>query len=355
MGLKECLSRAARPFLVAFPLVSIVSCASIDVTKLEISKLEAALYRGDTAVKGGIVPGGVYRLKIKVFSVSREPIDSPDYGGFAIESPNNSLLVTNWDEGFLEVRADYEVLRILESGEYTLSIGVKNNSFQKQTLHWGIDWEGYDRLDYTGKKGRNGDDGCKGRDGGNVPGGGAGIHGEDGENGEDGSPGGCGRDAVLCALFYDVKGLSMKGIDTDLMICLYDTVKGDVMLAPLRKITIDASGGRGGDGGDGGFGGEGDRERAGNNGEPGNGGVGGRGGDGGTVKLYFVDQAVLEYIDPSVHGGPGGDGGDGRFDGSSGQSGKPGEVIRQRIDPEAMKSLLKGVEKAKMDPGRLVF
>jgi hypothetical protein len=346
--------RPAAALPPALVLLFLVSCASIDVTKLEIGRLEAELYDAGAARRGSaVVPGRLYRLELKAYPVSGGPVERPDYRGFVVESPNNSLQVTDREEDSLEMRADCETLRVIESGGFALSIGIKNNPFPKQTFHWDIDWEGYDRLDYSGKNGLDGEEGSDGRPGGNVPGSIAGVHGEDGENGEDGSPGGSGEEAVLYAFFYDVRGLSIKGIDTDRMICLHDAASGKTMLVPLRRVTVDASGARGGRGGDGGLGGE--AGEGGRDGEPGDGGDGGRGGDGGTIRLYYVDPAVLELVGTNVNGGRGGNGGAGRFDGSSGRDGKPGKVMERKIDPEAMNGFMKGTEKAGIDPGRILY
>jgi hypothetical protein len=251
--------------------VSLVSCMSVDITKIEIEELEVTFLHNESAINSSsLVPGQVYRIKIKVLTGFKGPIKNPSYNNFIVESPNNSLQVTKKDENLLEVQASHDVLHLAQSGYYILSIGVKKNPYPTQTLHWEIDWKSYEKLDYAGKNGSDGYKGWDGADGSNQfdPFGGDGNDGDDGEDGIDGTDG---RDMILCALFCDVRGLSVPGISTDYMLCFYDMTNGKLMLTPLRIIKIDTSGGDGG-----------------------------HGGDGGTIKLFYSDPAVLEYINPAI-------------------------------------------------------
>jgi hypothetical protein len=340
-------------------LVSCITLGSRDIRNLEIEKMEVTLVHDGSVVKNtSLVPGQVYRVKVKVFPASHGVIDHPDYDNFIIESPNNSLLVTRKDKDFLEMKADYDVLRLAESGFYILCLSVEHNPFPKQTVQWNINWKGYKRLDYSGEKGRDGAEGTYGNDG--YPGGGAIADGTDGGPGENGSRGGMGREVILCALFYDVKGLSISGIDTDYMLCFYDMTNNKILLAPVQMIMIDAAGGMGGRGGDGGMGGKGGMavgfdDTAGKDGEDGDGGNGGPGGDGGMITIFYVDPAVSAYINPVVDGGPGGKGGEGRSNGNHGRKGRPGEVNKKKIDIKTAKNMIKGIENMGVDPGRIRF
>jgi hypothetical protein len=158
---------------------------------------------------------------------------------------------------------------------------------------------------------------------------------------------------ILCALFYDVRGLSIAGISTDYMLCFYDMTNRKIMLTPLRIIKIDTSGGDGGEGGNGGKGGKGAEGSP--DGQDGNGGDGGRGGDGGTIKLFYSDPAVLEYIKMVGHGGKGGSYGLGSISGNRGRNGKSGEVIKQKVDSNTMKDILSGIKESGMDSRQFIY
>jgi hypothetical protein len=349
-------------FLLIISFIIFSSCKtieSIDITELKIEKMEVSLVRdGSTVMDSALVPGQVYRIKVRVVSDSYGSIEHPQYTNFIVASPNNSLWVIKKDKDFLVVKADQDVLRLMKSDSYNLSVAVENNPYPKQTFHWGIDWKRYKRLDYTGSKGRAGEEGTYGNNG--FPGGGAIADGTDGGPGGTGFRGGPGQEVILCALFYDIRGLSLPGITTDYMLCFYDMTNKKILLAPMHRITVDATGGRGGRGGDGGMGGfggaaVGDNDTAGDDGEDGDGGNGGPGGDGGMITIFYTDPAVLTYINPVVDGGPGGKGGKGRTDGSSGRKGRPGEINKKRIDLDVAKKIMKETEYLGMEPGRIAY
>jgi hypothetical protein len=123
---KKTFFKVALFFVSTIVFVSIVSCMSVDITKIEIEKLEVTLLHNESVINGSsFVPGQVYHIKIKVLAGFKGPIYNPNYNNFIVESPNNSLQVTKKDDDVLEVQASHNVLHLAQSGYYILSIGVK--------------------------------------------------------------------------------------------------------------------------------------------------------------------------------------------------------------------------------------
>jgi hypothetical protein len=315
----------------------------VNISEVDISKIEIQLTDSAGKAVNSLVPGWEYQVKVVVCNDEGKIIRHPDYRQIEFNSPN--LILSKTGISKICVSASRDTWGLLHQGQYEATFSVKDNRYPAQERKWPVNWNWgrLNTLSYQGRSGKNGFKGRNGKDGIDGKHRNAGGNGSDGSDGGDGGCGGYGTDTNLVVVYYDVSGIATNTTLEKKMLLFYNLEDGSFFLSKIQPFDIITSGGNGGDGGDGGNGGNGgDGDPKGvdiycregkNGGDGGNGGTGGNGGDAGNITVWYYDQSVLDYIHTAMNGGRAGRGGkagkgglggvgcSGRRDGSDGIDG----------------------------------
>jgi hypothetical protein len=347
-----------KKYLFFFILILLFfNCRNISEVEIKYLELDTTNKNSNLLNKDSkIIPGTEYNLDISAVSVENEIINNPNHKLYLIDSSNNSFKIKDIDFSYITVRSELNTFELLFTDSYRIDVYVSDNDFPGQQFNWDIDWENFNYLDYKGERGTDGISGLDGTDGED------GNPGQDGTNGEDGTNGFKGRngtdiDCYVTAVKTDV----IPDFYSEYALLFYITQTEDLIITQLRRIVLDASGGKGGDGGSGGNGGRGGNAydynySNGDDGYGGDGGSGGDGGDGGNINVYYYSPDnidIIAYLQIVSEGGTGGEGGpDGHgksnaigpitallsafaeHKGDDGSSGKNGTITTQEISKE---------------------
>ena len=153
---------------------------------------------------------------------------------------------------------------MVQQGEYSFSVGIRDNPFGPQKVTVPVDWKKYKSLDFSGIDGEDGHPGTDGLDSLFEDKG-------DGNDGFDGSPGVKGSDGTdisLLVFYYDASGLEVGELYGPVMLLFFNIADNEFYLTTLNPVAIDVSGGH--------------------------------------VALYYTDFNILEYLSFKTGGSNGG-------------------------------------------------
>ena len=329
-------------------LFGLAACVT-GIQDMQIASIEMTIEDEDGNRVEELLPDRVYSLDFRVRDSAGELHTNPNYRDFRVENLDH-LEVIQQARFSIKLRTGASTFHPPNSDLYSFSLAVKGNSYPGNRYTFPLDWDGFNELDYSGKDGKEGEDGDSGL---SASGEAADdVEGSDGENGTDGTRGYPGEDVTLV--------LSRYQYDGEQKLLMYAPEQGQLYLADLQTIVVDASGGDGGRGGRGGNGGSGNTFDNGTDpvvdgaaGDPGDGGDGGDAGYGGNVTLLAAESRLFNYIEPNVDGGEGGYGGaggrayvDGDLakvgqEGRDGRDGRDGKLRYNSITPTELREELR--------------
>jgi hypothetical protein len=331
------MKRYALPvILIAGVILLFCGACATNLGNIAVSDLKLVLKEGDL-VRESLVPGKTYTIGIEVFDKKGERVQSPDMSSIELKSPNGSFSAFTLKSKFeLEATATPASFQLLDTS-FQFVLEIKSNSYPRQSYSWPVDWAAYTTIFCRGENGLDGADGgsiadavgcCLGfaslfAPGSKDKGDGDVEYAADGDDGEAGTAGKDGAILALDVAYYlhnDQPG-----------VIVFDRNSGRLCFMPLRRFTIDASGG---DGGRGGNATDGNSAADKNDvaGDGGDGGTGGDGGNGGDITVFYATgSAVADLVTFVAEGGRGGRGGE-HGEGGSGAGGDSGEDGRDGRD-----------------------
>lgn len=349
------------PVLLIFTLVS---CAT-KITNMDIDQTKITVLDMDGNTINRFLPDSIYNISINIIDKNGSSYPHPNYRNFKITNLKN-LKISSQTFFNLRLKTGKSTFHEEGTNAYSFDISVKKNPFPLMTFDFSLDWINFDTLNFSGK---NGDDGEDGENGLSASGETINhVKGSSGKNGSDGQYGLSGKNIKLLVMKYQFE-------DSE-KILLYQINKEILILADMKTISIDTSGGNGGKGGSGGNGGYGhsytnevtNSVTVGIFGRPGGSGDGGRGGRGGNITLFSTDPNFFHFLNPVASGGTGGLAGrpgknynkvtektDKGKKGKKGRNGRDGEIQFEILTKNDITTILESITEEGFDISKIVY